>query len=769
MAMIRRVTQWYTQQPRTEKIIYAAVALLILVILTNLALTGYVWVESAKEGLSIHLELDEQRLEIGHEQTTPVTFTLGVSNAPFCTAKCTYTITDHQTKEVVGRGEETFSTHAIREVTHEYTAPSTGRYHAPLQIRASCTNRAASLCQRANDTSIAATSATINLDFNQQEKELYEELQARLATYNNQTPAKLNNLQAIREVDDQRARSAATQAAQDQAALRAHREELATAVDQENLPLVEQLLAEQPTPRAIRSYEELRVAEQEAVTRYEEILSEQDTIDALLSITNSTEQTRLAMRLRAASNAHEAFTTQPPQASREAFTTLQNTTEQLLQEHNATTHQTAQALAQVNYQERTMACTLKNTSCPQPPSTPTTFAQAVDNWRSACEELSALNETFAQAQSSYEQRIRPNTSSQAIQQEIAATRNSTSYNQTQLLQAARNATLATNNQTERLAAQLTTSNQTTQLVQAHCPVLNRTAQLPNTSLQASLPEANNATTPYQPINFSEPTCCNHLTCGSCEQPRQAILFVHGHAFAQSTPPESSLQSFERLAQALQEDAGIYYAGRIYAQENTPAHQKIRGPVSLSTTYYYNSYAQQGESLRVAQKDYNLETFALRLREAIDATRQATGAQEVTIIAHSMGGLVTRSYLDIFGDEQIDKIVMLGTPNQGITGRTARICPLIGSARSCEDMRAGSIFLQGLPASTGVETLTIAGVGCEEREYDGVIEASSVELPEARNEQVNGTCVGTEQVLHTDLLRPDKHPEVLKLIQDFITT
>lgn len=54
-----------------------------------------------------------------------------------------------------------------------------------------------------------------------------------------------------------------------------------------------------------------------------------------------------------------------------------------------------------------------------------------------------------------------------------------------------------------------------------------------------------------------------------------------------------------------------------------------------------------------------------LRRAIAHAKQTTGTQKVTVIAHSMGGLVTRSYVqsdDYVGD--VDQILLLCTPNAG---------------------------------------------------------------------------------------------------------
>ena len=39
-------------------------------------------------------------------------------------------------------------------------------------------------------------------------------------------------------------------------------------------------------------------------------------------------------------------------------------------------------------------------------------------------------------------------------------------------------------------------------------------------------------------------------------------------------------------------------------------------------------------------------------------------QSISIVAHSMGGIVVRKYIEKYGEEKFRRIVMLGTPNQG---------------------------------------------------------------------------------------------------------
>jgi len=60
----------------------------------------------------------------------------------------------------------------------------------------------------------------------------------------------------------------------------------------------------------------------------------------------------------------------------------------------------------------------------------------------------------------------------------------------------------------------------------------------------------------------------------------------------------------------------------------------------------------------------IEIFAEQLAARIDEIRAATGAAKVTLVAHSMGGLVARAYLRRHGAQHVRRLVTLGTPHHG---------------------------------------------------------------------------------------------------------
>lgn len=79
----------------------------------------------------------------------------------------------------------------------------------------------------------------------------------------------------------------------------------------------------------------------------------------------------------------------------------------------------------------------------------------------------------------------------------------------------------------------------------------------------------------------------------------------------------------------------------------------------------------------------------QLNQRIEEVCAATGADRVTLVAHSMGGLICRCYLARHGSERVDRLLTLATPHQG--SELARIA----FGRNAREMEPGSLWLRDL--------------------------------------------------------------------------
>ncbi|MCM0677955.1 triacylglycerol lipase [Micromonospora phytophila] len=126
------------------------------------------------------------------------------------------------------------------------------------------------------------------------------------------------------------------------------------------------------------------------------------------------------------------------------------------------------------------------------------------------------------------------------------------------------------------------------------------------------------------------------------------------------------------------------------------------------------------------------TTAATIRQEVDNLLAATGAAQVDIVTHSMGGLSSRYYLKNIAASNVDRWVSLGGPNHGTS--SANTC----FSTACVEMRVGSTFLANLNA--GDETPGTPTYGTWWSSCDGVINpADSTVLSGARNTRT--ACIG----------------------------
>ncbi|MBI2140743.1 alpha/beta fold hydrolase [Candidatus Woesearchaeota archaeon] len=283
----------------------------------------------------------------------------------------------------------------------------------------------------------------------------------------------------------------------------------------------------------------------------------------------------------------------------------------------------------------------------------------------------------------------------------------------------------------------------------------------------------------------KPLCCAFDRCGSCcgEEcfslpDAYPVLFVHGHTFNDDNTPEFSLRAFSKIQKSLEEEG--YINGGELDLENAPemltAGEWGRSPhpITARASYYYiNDYNIGGLTL-VTQKHERIENYALRLREIIELLQAKTSRKKVNLVAHSMGGLVVREYLNLFGGASVDNVIFAATPHLGIPPGIAKVCSLVGSSKECDDMKEGSVFLTRLNAKKfpdGVNALSVYGTGCtmeSSQDGDGIVTASSAKLGSGEIVEVKGNCTDRfNSNFHSQILDPDIYPETLQAIIRFL--
>jgi triacylglycerol esterase/lipase EstA (alpha/beta hydrolase family) len=92
----------------------------------------------------------------------------------------------------------------------------------------------------------------------------------------------------------------------------------------------------------------------------------------------------------------------------------------------------------------------------------------------------------------------------------------------------------------------------------------------------------------------------------------------------------------------------------------------------------------------------IEFFAPQVAQKIAQIERDTGASQVVVVGHSMGGLVARTYIRRYGGAHVRRLITLGTPHAG--SRHAYLM----SGESLVEMRPGSAYLAALARRDGNE-------------------------------------------------------------------
>jgi uncharacterized alpha/beta hydrolase family protein len=198
--------------------------------------------------------------------------------------------------------------------------------------------------------------------------------------------------------------------------------------------------------------------------------------------------------------------------------------------------------------------------------------------------------------------------------------------------------------------------------------------------------------------------------------------------------------------------------------------KMDAPFMVTSSYFFDIYKNaDGIFATTSSKEDSIDTYALRLKDIIDQVKYKTDKNKVIIIAHSMGGVVTRRYIEIFEQESIDKLIFATVPNKGVDSKITGMCGILGSDIVCKDLDENSLFMNKLNnvAADNPETHNIIGMGCdmEGETGDGIVKNSSQYLDYATNYYISGDCDEYSfRYLHQQIGNAAKYPEVFNIIK-----
>ena len=281
-----------------------------------------------------------------------------------------------------------------------------------------------------------------------------------------------------------------------------------------------------------------------------------------------------------------------------------------------------------------------------------------------------------------------------------------------------------------------------------------------------------------PENITEasPKCCFMDVCKDCcdeqcalSQNQYPVLFVHGHSITEQEDPQTSYTTYTKIQERLQSD-GFINGGELDIVYDPEKHtfgewKRLAAPVTARTSYYFISYYDIGSYSLTTRKSERIENYALRLKERIDLLKFKTGAPKVNIVAHSMGGLVVREYLSLFGYNDVDKVITTDSPHQGISGNIRKVCYITGSQNECDDMSEDSVFMKKINSEkipSNAKFYVIRSTGClmeNNQTGDGVVTDQSATLEGVPNYVIHGKCTDTLGTsMHNDILDPEKYPE-----------
>jgi hypothetical protein len=292
---------------------------------------------------------------------------------------------------------------------------------------------------------------------------------------------------------------------------------------------------------------------------------------------------------------------------------------------------------------------------------------------------------------------------------------------------------------------------------------------------------------YLNVQFSEiffeeqlPVCCFlgkcEKCCGNeCSNENYPIIFLHGQNINKALSTDYSLDAFTQIKEKLAEEGYIDAGAMILSsvEEQKGLWGKVNAPIIVTASYFFDTYkTENGGETTISSSSDSIDTYAIRLNSIVNLIKARTNKDKVIIVAHSMGGVVARRYLQVFGVSNVDKAILVTVPNHGIDDKIRDYCGIIGPQKSCNDLDKNSVFMNKLnnDATESVPLYNFIGTGCDmgTETGDGIIKNSSQYLETATNYYFLGRCNELSfDYFHESIILLDEHPEVYEKIKEIL--
>ena len=133
-----------------------------------------------------------------------------------------------------------------------------------------------------------------------------------------------------------------------------------------------------------------------------------------------------------------------------------------------------------------------------------------------------------------------------------------------------------------------------------------------------------------------------------------------------------------------------------------------GYVNNGAVWFFTARALEGRGYRVFTIDQPpfacIDTMGERLAERVDEVLRVAHAKQLTLVAHSMGGLICRAYLRRYGGDKVDQLITLGSPHHGTFH--ARLARGVNGMQ----MRSGNVWLNSLGESlVGIPFISVYSI------------------------------------------------------------